>query len=202
MVIIHSSSTGELNVFITIFFIVIMDVLTDIDLNSDYTLVYKDLDNIIAELPFETDEDRIMCQSIIESLEDEAVAQYLQDKCVIIPYIGKFQVNLIKKRSQKLYKDFKEAKSNMQKEDYLEYRKDVFKGLYSIIKSEEAVKRQNKHIKSKHFKLWNKLAREISFVYADCYIMFLNQMNTKHFDVEEDEVLYEYLTELYGKTED
>lgn len=182
------------------FFIVIMDILTNEDLNSDYILVYKDLDNIIAELPFESDEDRAMCQSIIESLEDEAVKQYLQDKCVIIPYIGKFQVNLIKKRAQKLYKDFKEAKSNMQKEDYLEYRNDVFKGLYSEIKSEEAIKRQNKHIKSKYFKLWNNLAREKGFVYADCYIMFLNQMKSKHFDEEEDEVLNEYLNELYGKT--
>lgn len=39
------------------------------ELNDDYVLIYKDADNILDDIDFVVDDDRILCKTIIDSLE-------------------------------------------------------------------------------------------------------------------------------------
>lgn len=58
------------------------------ELDDNYVLTYKDVDNILDDIDFVDDDDRILCKTIINSLEKEAAAQLLAGKCVQLPYIG------------------------------------------------------------------------------------------------------------------
>ena len=51
------------------------NVLKGIDFGADYVLVYKDLDNVLDDIDFANDTERLLTQSIIRSLEEEASKQ-------------------------------------------------------------------------------------------------------------------------------
>lgn len=79
------------------------------DFDDDYILIYKDINNILDDIGFQSD-DRILCKSIIESLEKEASINIRKDKCVAIPHIGTIQKNWYRSKLISHYKDFKEAR--------------------------------------------------------------------------------------------
>ena len=82
------------------------------DFDDDYILIYKDINNILDDIGFQGD-DRILCKSIIESLEKEASINIRKDKCVAIPHIGTIQKNWYRSKLISHYKDFKEARKTM-----------------------------------------------------------------------------------------
>ena len=41
------------------------------ELDDNYVLIYKDADNILDDIDFVVDDDRILCKTIIDSLEKE-----------------------------------------------------------------------------------------------------------------------------------
>ena len=89
------------------------------DFDDDYILIYKDINNILDDIGFQGD-DRILCKSIIESLEKEASINIRKDKCVAIPHIGTIQKNWYRSKLISHYKDFKEARKTMTREEYKE----------------------------------------------------------------------------------
>ena len=40
----------------------------DHELDDDYLLIYKDIDNILDDIDFVTEDDRVLCRSIVDSL--------------------------------------------------------------------------------------------------------------------------------------
>lgn len=94
------------------------------DFDDDYILIYKDINNILDDIGFQ-DDDRILCKSIIENLEKEASINIRKDKCVAIPHIGTIQKNWYRSKLISHYKDFKEARKTMTREEYKEYTAKV-----------------------------------------------------------------------------
>lgn len=94
------------------------------DFDDDYILIYKDINNILDDIGFQGD-DRILCKSIIENLEKEASINIRKDKCVAIPHIGTIQKNWYRSKLISHYKDFKEARKTMTREEYKEYTAKV-----------------------------------------------------------------------------
>ena len=94
------------------------------DFDDDYILIYKDINNILDDIGFQGD-DRILCKYIIENLEKEASINIRKDKCVAIPHIGTIQKNWYRSKLISHYKDFKEARKTMTREEYKEYTAKV-----------------------------------------------------------------------------
>ena len=85
------------------------NVLKGIDFGADYVLVYKDLDNVLDDIDFANDTERLLTQSIIRSLEEEASKQFVKELAVDIPYIGTAQRNLLRKKVVESYQELKEG---------------------------------------------------------------------------------------------
>ena len=88
----------------------------DHELDDDYLLIYKDIDNILDDIDFVTEDDRVLCRSIVDSLEKEAAAQLLAGQCVQLPYIGNIRRSPIKMAMISHYKEFKEKRSELSRE--------------------------------------------------------------------------------------
>lgn len=130
------------------------------DFDDDYILIYKDINNILDDIGFQGD-DRILCKSIIESLEKEASINIRKDKCVAIPYIGTIQKNWYRSKLISHYKDFKEARKTMTREEYKEYTAKVMEEeKQKHYEEEEKIKTEHK-FKKKLLPTWIKLSKNI-----------------------------------------
>lgn len=170
------------------------NILQDTDFGLDYVLVYKDVDNILSELEFDTDEERIICGSIIKSLENTASEEFFKDKCVDIPYVGKAKINEVRKELVKNYEVFKEANKTLTKEQYADFKRNKILEIHREQRNKELNKKTDKFNRSKRFELWNRLARKYGFNYANCFIKFMNNFKAVEYDEETNELLVEYLT--------
>ena len=159
-----------------------MNITGNEDLGNGYELIYKDRQNIIAEFNFDSDEERIMCESIIESLENTAAREYAKEKCVSFPFTGKMQTNILRKRVAYNYKEFKQARETMTTEEYSKFRDTKIRGFYKEQQSKEANFKADKANRNKYFMLWNLLARRKGFPYANCYIKFLKSMSIRNYN--------------------
>ena len=72
------------------------NIINSNDLDIDYILIYKDRDLILNDCNFNED-DRIICDSIIDNLESEAAKQIKNGKTVSIPMIGTIEPNWYRK---------------------------------------------------------------------------------------------------------
>jgi len=133
------------------------------DFDDDYILIYKDINNILDDIGFQGD-DRILCKSIIESLEKEASINIRKDKCVAIPHIGTIQKNWYRSKLISHYKDFKEARKTMTREEYKEYTAKVMEEeKQKHYEEEENIKNERK-FKKKLLPTWVKLSKKHSII--------------------------------------
>ena len=85
------------------------NILDGVDLVEDYVLVYKDYENVLKDIDFANDEERLLTRAIIKNLEHEASKQFLKELAVDIPYIGVAQRNLLRKSIVASYYELKDA---------------------------------------------------------------------------------------------
>ena len=146
------------------------NVLKGLDFGADYVLVYKDLDNVLDDIDFANDTERLLAQSIIRNLEEEASKQFVKELAVDIPYIGTAQRNLLRKKVVESYQELKEARNTLPIEEYKKFRDEL------II--------QKKADRNRNYKLWVKLSRKYGIAYANCYLQFHKQLKVVEFDEE------------------
>ena len=100
------------------------------DFDDDYILIYKDINNILDDIGFQGD-DRILCKSIIVFSAKTTISDRKNAKSSIFikrPYIsviGTIQKNWYRSKLISHYKDFKEARKTMTREEYKEYTAKV-----------------------------------------------------------------------------
>lgn len=158
---------------------------------EDYLCIYKDIDNIIDDLNY-NNEDKLICRSIIDSLEKEIAKQLLAKKCVQLPFIGNMQKHKIKEALISHYKDFKEARKKMTKEEYIQYARKVLKEeKENIRKKELQIKNKNK-IKSNNYKLYIDLFRKFGEVYANFWLYSISKWTIVEFDPDIELAYREY----------
>lgn len=157
------------------------------DFDDDYILIYKDLNNILDDIGFQ-DEERILCKSIIESLEKEASINIRQNKCVAIPHIGTIQKNWYRTKLISHYKDFKEARKTMTKEEYKEYTAKVMEEEKQKHYEEEDKIKNERKFKKKLLPTWIKLSKKHSATYANLWLYAMSQLEIIEFDEEVEEI--------------
>lgn len=157
------------------------------DFDDDYILIYKDINNILDDIGFQGD-DRILCKSIIESLEKEASINIRKDKCVAIPHIGTIQKNWYRSKLISHYKDFKEARKTMTREEYKEYTAKVMEEeKQKHYEEEEKIKTEHK-FKKKLLPTWIKLSKKHSAAYANLWLYAMGKLEIIEFDEEVEEI--------------
>lgn len=170
----------------------------DDELDTDYTLIYKDIDNILNDIDFVTEDDRVLCRSIIDSLEKEAAAQLLAGQCVQLPYIGNIRRSPIKMAMISHYKEFKEKRSELSKEDYIAYCKNVMKKEKMNIQNREIYKRKMNTFKKKYLKLWIDKQTSMGDAYANLWLFTFKNWSVVEFNWDV-EIAYQESYNNYGK---
>lgn len=163
---------------------------------DDYVCIFKDIDNILDDLNYNK-EDRMLCRSIIDSLEKEAAKQLADKKCIQLPFIGNMRKHKLRESLVNHYKDFKEARKVMTKEQYNEYAKTVLKKEKQRIKEEERqIKNKNK-IKCNNYKLWLSKFRRFGESYANFWLYSISKWTIVEFDPDVELAYKEMMEDEY-----
>lgn len=170
----------------------------DDELDNDYILIYKDIDNVLDDIDFVTDDDRVLCRSIIDSLEKEAAAQLLAGQCVQLPYIGNIRRSPIKMAMISHYKEFKQKRSELPKDEYIAYCKAVMKREKMNIQNMEIHKRKMNVFKKKYLKLWMDKQVTMGDAYANLWLFAFKNWTVVEFDWNV-EIAYQESYNDYGK---
>lgn len=143
------------------------------EVDTEFPLIFKDIDNILDDMTFSNKEDRILCRTIIDSLEKEASVQLLEGKCVQLPYIGNIYRNKLKLAMTSHYKDLKEKRKELTKEEYKEYCRNIARKENMRIQNEEVAKRKLNTFKRKHLKMWMDKRNKFGDAYANLWLRFI-----------------------------
>lgn len=166
------------------------------DIDADYVMIYKDIDNIIDDIP-EDIETKSIVRSIVDSLEKEAAIQLKAGKCVRIPFICTMARNNTAMVLQAHYKDFKERRTWMTKDAYNAYVKDVF---YKAKLEENKIEEQKKNLlklKKSVSKRYKRILEIHGETYANVWLLAVSFLKDVEFD-EEVEEQYRLISEQNG----
>ena len=154
------------------------NVVNTSDLDIDYVLIYKDRDLILNDCNFNED-DRIICDAIVDNLEAEVVKNVKAGKTVSIPMIGTIEPNWYRKTFKEKYSEIKEYKKTHTKEEYDKYFKDICNSI-----------KQNRYDKEEELKDWydGYLFGNESIIYANAWLAMMSKLTVVEFDPEIEEV--------------
>lgn len=117
------------------------------NLKNGYQLEVIRPKDIYNTLGFDNFDDVEICKSIITQLEIKASSILSQGKTVALPYIGRLRKPLVKQEITKQRHLLKVARSVMDKEDYKQYKKDLYwECVYKISSIDEQRKLKRKLI--------------------------------------------------------
>lgn len=157
------------------------------DCNIEFDIVEKDFNDIISEIDFKTEEDKILCESIIDHIEHNIANGLKEMKIVQLPYIGTLRIDPIKKQIKENKDVFKVARHNMTKHEYKEY----VKGYVNDIREKQEQKDSNKLILRKirinNKKRYEKYYKTLGKSYAEAFIYCISIMTYVPYDKEFDE---------------
>lgn len=152
--------------------------------STDFELIVKDADDILEELEFNTEEDKLLCSSIITSMEKTIANNIKADKCVNIPFIGCMRKNVVTKTIRQNKKNFKLAKTELSKEEYKEHVKCYVRDVIEQQKNNEHERILLKKIKGRCRKKYDILYKTLGKEYAELYIRALSWIKHIPFDQE------------------
>lgn len=163
------------------------NVVNTSELDIDYVLIYKDKDLILNNIDFSEDE-RLICDDIINSLEKEVANQVKAGKTVSIPMIGTIEPNWYRKGIIDKRLELKEYKENHTEAEY----KDYFKSICNSIKEEHYNKEKQdktfRQFKTKVLPKYIKLCTTKSVIYANAWLKTISMLTVVEFDPEIEEI--------------
>lgn len=164
------------------------EVKQDDEFDKEYVLIYKDTENILDDINYENMDDRLICKSIINSIEKEASLQFKAEKCISIPHIGTLQKNKLKSAIIRQYKDFKEKRKTLSKEEYLEYTRSIAQREKDRITKEEVDKKNWLKYKKKFMKVYMTKFKDRGAVYANAWLYTHYMLQGIEFDPDIEDV--------------
>lgn len=165
-----------------------MDNITKSDeLDIDYVLIYKDRDFILNDCGFNED-DKIICDTIIDNLEANVAKNIKAGKTVSIPMIGTVEPNWYRRTFKEKYSEIKEYKKTHSKEEYDEYFKTICNSIKQDKYNKEEELKRFKQFKSKVFPRYIKLCTTKGVVYANVWLAMINKLTVVEFDPEIEDV--------------
>ncbi|AXH74483.1 MAG: hypothetical protein KNU04_gp04 [crAssphage sp. isolate ctbg_1] len=149
--------------------------------NDEYRLQTVDIDNILADLKL-NEEDNALTKSVILDLERSIADTIKSGLIASLPQVGILQRNPVKDIMKARNKEIREAKANLSKEDYKVFAKKFRADIEDKVKQDYNKRKVANRFKYKLGKLYTKLAMERGKLYADIYIEALRNCKTIPFD--------------------
>lgn len=171
------------------------DNINDLLPKNEYEIVEKSMEDILKEIDFKSEEEELLCQSIITNIEKLTAKSLRELKAVSIPYIGCVRVNRVRKELSNKKLLLKTIRKRLSKEEYKQYMRDTVTEMK--IKQEKEDKHRIfltkliRNNKEKYETLYKKHGR----AYAELYIKSIEWMEIVPFD-EEFEERYRELNDI------
>lgn len=157
----------------------------DIDqLDNDYVLICKDINDIINDANFKDKREEDSCRMIIDFIEKNIANGIKNYKCMQLPFVGCMRYNPMDKAMLKYRLELKFARKNMSKEEYKEYFKSIWYKEKSKVQSEEIRNRYISSLRSINKKRYNELYLKFGRAYAEAYVYTLTLLEYVPFNQE------------------
>lgn len=151
-------------------------------------VVIKKKADILNDIDFEHDDDRILCDTIITDIEKTAAKGVLADKIVQLPFLGSMRKSPLRKVVQKNRTNFKIARTHMTKKEYQEYVGEIMREGKIEIEKEEKEKIRIKKIKSRFRKKYDSYYKNLGAEYANMFIYSMSILKEVPFNADVQEM--------------
>ena len=150
-----------------------------------------DINDILNDIHFETEDDKLLMKDIISNLESVVAEEIKNGKCVQIPYIGSLRKNPLKETLEKNRTNFRIAAKSLSKEGFKEHCSLVFKKKKDELRIQDYEKAKLKQIRKRHQKEFEQLYIDIGPAYANMYIFSKTLMKAVDFNEEFEDKIQE-----------
>lgn len=156
--------------------------------DEDYQIVKDDSKVLIESINFNNDNDKFLCESIIDELEKSIVDTVNEGKIAYIPFIGSICRNKVRQEVIKNFSNFKLARKFLTKEQYKEHVRSVINDAKEQERQEEYKSKFYAKLRKKNKKKYETFYRIHGKAYANMYIYALTLMKEVPFDNEVEEM--------------
>lgn len=167
-----------------------MEDITNEQLNEadiEYIIVSKDKNDILNELDFENEEERLLCDSIISNLEKTASDTIRNMKVAQIPFIGCLRINPVKRKLRDAKLHLRTVRNSLTKEQYKEHVRSYVVDLKEKQKEEDRIKLAFIRIRRNNKKKYEQLFKKCGRAYAELFIMSIYWLKEVSFNQEWEE---------------
>lgn len=164
------------------------------DIGEEYVIISKDTNDILNDMDFVDEDERLLCESIITNLEKYAAASIRDMKIVSLPFIGCVRINPIKRRLRDAKLHLSLIRKNMSKADYKQYVKDIVDEFGEEMSKADTEKLIITKIRRNNKKHYDEYYKKLGRAYAEMFIYSIRLLDEVPFDIEWEE----YYQELKG----
>lgn len=162
---------------------------------ADLEYVEKSTNDILDDIGFESEIDRLLCKDIVQHLENTAAEEILNNKCIQIPFIGCLRKNPLKQVLEDNRKNFRIIAQNYSKEERKEKYAEVFRNKKAELRKEDYYKARIKKLRRKYKTKYEQYFTHVGPAYAEMFIASRLNFSMVEFNKE----LEDKLQELYNE---
>lgn len=159
----------------------------NIDYDVDFEIVEKEFTDIINDIDFKDEDEKLLCESIIDHIEQSIAIGLKEMKTVQLPYIGTLRIDPVKKQIKENKEAFKAARRNMTKDQYKEYVKEYIYDIKEEQKEKDFNKVLLKKIKANNKEKYEQYYKLLGRPYAEAFIFCISLLTYVPYDKEWEE---------------
>lgn len=157
------------------------------DIGENYVIISKDTNDILNDMDFNNEDERLLCESIITNLEKDAASAIREMKTVSLPFIGCLRINPIKRKLRDAKLHLSLMRKNMSKDDYKQHVRDIVHEFGQEIDKADAEKLIMTKIRRNNKKRYDELYKKLGRAYAEMFIFSIRGLKEVPFDSEWEE---------------
>ena len=157
------------------------------DIGENYIIISKDTNDILNDMDFNDEDERLLCESIINNLEKDAAAGIRDMKIISLPFIGCIRINPIKRKLRDTKLHLSLMRKNMSKADYKQYVRDIVTEFREDMEKADSEKLIMTKIRRNNKKRYEMYYKKLGKAYAEMFIYSIRLMKDVTFDKEWEE---------------
>lgn len=154
------------------------------EVNEDFRIITKNKSDILNEMEFASEDDKLLCESIIDSLENTIFESVRGGLTVSIPYIGNLRKNQVYEELNKKSKNFKAIRSYLSKSEYKQFVSDTIIDIKEEQIKKDKIKQVLTNIKRINKKKYEKYYIDFGRAYAQLFLIAIYWLKEIPFDSE------------------
>ena len=154
------------------------------EIEDEYQIIVKNKNDILNEMDFENEEERVLCDDIITNLEKMIADSISSMKVAQIPFIGCVRINPIKRKLRDSKLHLSNIRKSLTKEQYKEHVRSFVIDMKEKQKQEDRNKVVFHRIRSNNKKRYEELFKRCGRAYAELFIMSVYWMKEVPYDAD------------------